>query len=206
MNVPILYRGDSDKYGIRKIHELYNPNINGGYSSSNVLLTNLQNSGNGQEIFTKKLYDLAGLHIYPGYGKTHFLSFSENKQVAMHYGSQGRNWEYHHKNCEWDFFILTLNLSGLSTCNTFKIFEGIYQIEYESALVEFNGEGRALLIDSMAYLQKIKKMGVDIKPQVFNNLKEDREWLLLPINQFNNEFSSKVSIEIISDIEYFNII
>ncbi len=64
MSIPeFLYRGDSDPKRERRLHELYNPDKNGGYSSSGLLTTNLNNSGNGKEIFDTPFHELVQQHV-----------------------------------------------------------------------------------------------------------------------------------------------
>jgi hypothetical protein len=73
-----LYRGDGDCQGIRFLHQTI---------SFSQLQTNLINSGDKRLVFTEELLNLVKRHIETGWSRTHFLSFTEDINVAFHYGS-----------------------------------------------------------------------------------------------------------------------
>ena len=199
-----LYRGDGDPDNKRKIHCLYDPNKNGGFSSSNVLMTNLNNSGNGKEIFKQPFHNLIENHVGCDWGKTHFLSFSEDIERAYYYGSKGNTYIDWTGENKWDFFVLTFSLNQLLNRKIVEIVSGIYKIDYQTFLKEFDNKASILLINVTEYFTYLLNSNIQISSEKIFNAKRDKEWLVLPINGFyNSEYSCYIATEIISRIEYF---
>lgn len=204
-NIPnFLYRGDSDSKHERSLHEQYDPNLNGGFSSSGVLLTNLNNSGCGKDIFDESFHELVQNHVDPGWKKTHFLSFSENIETAIFYGAIGQDYVPYIDENNWSFILITLSLNSSKIKSFEKIYSGIYKLTYETDLIEFNSIAILLLLDVYEYFCKLKQLKKNISRQQFENAKKDKEWLILPINYISNgEFSCKMPTDLISNIDYY---
>ena len=202
--IPDLYRGDSDPQNKRKIHQLYNPNINGGFSSSNLLISNLNNSGNGKEIFNSPFHNLVIKHVGSEWHNTHFLSFSECEERAKYYGSEGgKNYIPYIEGDIWGFFILTLSLNKLQNREISEIASGIYKVNYQTCLQEFNFQATILLINVIKYFTYLLNENVQFSETIFLNAKTDKEWLILPVNSFSNQYSFKIAADIVSKIEYY---
>lgn len=200
----LLYRGDSDPAYKRKIREFYDPNINGGYSSSGLLLTNLNNSGIGREIFETSFQNLVQRHVCPGWNKTHFLSFSECEDRALFFGSGGKKYIPWFGEKNWDFFILRFSLSSMTSIYKNEIFRGVYYMEYDTQQIEFNYRAKIILINLVEYFNALIKLNIKIAPEHLLNVKRDKEWLIIPVNEFSNgEFSCKIATECIQRIDYF---
>lgn len=201
--IPSLYRGDGDYNNIRNIKHFFSPIKNGGYPSSNVLTTNLANNGNGKEIFNTSFYELIQKHIFPSYSKTHFLSFSESVETALKYGANGRQYIQTFDD-DWDFILLSFSVKQLNNFQFRKIFDGVYFISYYTNEVYFNNNARILLVNVLEYFELLLRNSICISEQSLLNAKKDKEWLILPVNYFdNNEFSSKIPIECINEISYY---
>jgi len=202
-----LYRGDSDSKQERHLHELYNPNINGGYSSSGLLMTNLNNSGKGKAIFDTSFQELVQSHVSPGWEKTHFLSFSECEERAKFFGSGGKEYFPYMGENKWDFLLLTFSLNCMTSIYKKEIFHGVYYIEYDTSRIEFNFKAKILLMNLKEYLKELKRLNINILPEQIENVNRDKEWLILPINEFaKGEFSYKIATECINQIDYYTCI
>jgi hypothetical protein len=191
-----LYRGDSDPVDQRKLRATIN---------SGLLLTNLSSGGNGREIFTRPVKESIKNHVAIGWHKTHFLSFSENKSVALRYScAHNEVEEVDECNEHWDFAILTLDTSLFIKESINKIDAGIFVAEFLPTSKEFMPTFKVLLIDVVAYLKNI-----DIKEQDFEktleNAERDKEWLILPINPFEGQYTSKLDTGCFSDKQIFRI-
>ncbi|MBU0475428.1 MAG: hypothetical protein KKF62_14870 [Bacteroidetes bacterium] len=184
-----LYRGDSDSRNERKLKQTINQNC---------LLTNLSNSGSGREIFSNPLKNLVSKHISPGWSKTHFLSFSESKKISIKYGSRQNN------NCiltnldDWDFVVIVFSKEFIIKETIRETDEGCFILEFCTASLEFHPVYKLLAINVYIYL---------CSKNADNNLKEkaklDKEWLLLPLNRFENEYTSKLDMCCISSVEKY---
>ena len=73
----ILYRGDSDPKGIRSLKA----RIDHGQ-----FLTTLLNGGTGKKIFKAPFQNLINQHVREPWTTSHFLSFTEDENIAKRYG------------------------------------------------------------------------------------------------------------------------
>jgi hypothetical protein len=186
MTLKKLYRGDSDKAGDRILKK----SIREGF-----LCTNLISGGNPRSIFREPLLDLVKRHITPGWGKTHFLSFSEYKDKAVEFGAYGfigDHCPYYDYEDIWHFALLKFDPTNLGT--TIERERGVYVCSYTNSLIEFRDGCRILLINTVEYLKANSALNADSE---LSNAERDKEWLILPINEIllnNNivEFSAKL--------------
>jgi hypothetical protein len=200
----ILYRGDADKKGVRDLRStlhLYQ------------LQTNLLKAGTGHEIFTTPIVDLVARHVDPGWAKSHFLSFSEDKVTALRFGLDCTNeevnkelenfTEYYQQGADWSFALITIDTSFI---NWKKIGAGIYHGTYEPSLLKFAnypGVAKVILINVVkAIKENNQHLG---HPHVLSNAVRDKEWLVLPATEIamNNkmvEYSGIVDGKCISEI------
>ena len=193
----ILYRGDSDKYGDRqlKIH-----------LKNGLLCTNLISGGIGATIFNTPLVDLVKNHIYPGWGKTHFLSFTESKEKAYEYGVYG----FHGQICpffeddnNWDFALFKFTTMKLVSVNLGE--PGVFNCRYNASFKEFTDGFNIILINTFDYLHANTSFFTHLQ---IRNAERDKEWLILPTNQIllNNrffEYSAKIDMSDIIDYELY---
>ena len=189
-----LYRGDKDKENKRQLKST----INGGF-----LLTNLCGDGNGRDIFNNTFERLINKHVSIGWDKTHFLSFTTNKDTAFYYGSGDKEYYPVCPDEQWDFAVFTLKTSLFD--NIFQIENGIYQIEYPPACTEFLPTYKVILIDVLAYLQNAAtNSNIDLSDAI-SKAKKDTEWLILPTSPLRgtNEFTAKFDTYCISEKNVF---
>jgi hypothetical protein len=192
---PYLYRGDQDPQNTRKLKDTL---------GSGLLLTNLCNGGIGKEIFNQPLKKSITKHVSTGWGKTHFLSFSENKEVALHYGSQDKLFDETYELKEyWDFALLTLQTNRISQHSLKSIDNGVYSAEFPPTCKEFLPSFRMIIINVEAHLKSINDSDSCFMDAI-NKAKRDKEWLILPTFPFSNgEFSSKLDENCISETQLF---
>lgn len=179
----VLYRGDSDKYGSRKLRQT----IHHGQ-----LQTNLINGGVGRIIYETPILSLLVNHVSPGWALTHFLSFSANISIAYHYGLNDEKFKIENPedNCisgdgdDYDFALLTLHKNLV---NWIELESGVFEGKFRPSLNEFARHGidyRILLYDVYKILTNANE---DQYSTAISNSKRDSEWLLLPATnkQFN---------------------
>lgn len=187
-----LYRGDSDPKNERKLRQTINQNC---------LLTNLSNSGSGKEIFSNPLKDLVSKHISPGWNKTHFLSFSESKKISIKYG-RGQNHNYILTDLDdWDFVVVVFSKEAIIKETMVEIDEGCFICEYHTESLEFHPVYKLYAINVYIYLCSKKADN-----NLIEKAKLDKEWLILPFSQFENEYTSKLDMCCISSIEKYKAI
>jgi hypothetical protein len=176
----LLFRGDSDKQNFRKIKETFN---------SGVLLTSLSSGGVGKIIFKQPLNELIVKHIGVGWNKTHFLSFSSNKDIALKYGSDKENIEeVYNDNENWDFLLFTFSTELLIKEKIIEVSTGVYKAEFHPNCKEFLPTFTIILINCYDYLSHITEGNkLNFKKEI-NNAKKDSEWLILPANLMRNGF------------------
>lgn len=194
-----LYRGDSDVRGDRLLKSTL--------VTRRTLFTNLISNGIGSEIFKQPLIELVKRHINPGWGKTHFLSFTESPEKAISFGINEFNGEpnpifnYDEK---WDFAILEFHTNNLLTKK--NLGNGVFKCSYKSHLIEFKNGCEILLINAIEYLKA--HMELDVNSQLENAIR-DEEWLILPLNKvlLNNsivEYSAKLDMSTIIEYELYS--
>lgn len=104
-----LFRGDDDQQNISQLR----------YSSSRQHFhSNLIKGGSGIVIFTEPLLNLVNIHVLSKFDSSHFLSFTESRNVAMRYGLKLMSEKKHiieagsvpqfDNDEEWDFALLTI--------------------------------------------------------------------------------------------------
>ena len=178
----ILYRGDEDLNNIRNLKATLHH-----YQ----LQTNLLNGGQGHMIFDTPIIDLIAKHVDPGWIKTHFLSFSEDKKTALRFGmhceynvveNDLENFiEYHEDDQDWTFAIIAIDTTIISW-KAMGI--GIYEGCYKSGLNKFKffpGNSKMILInvaEAINVYPKLSNYSI-----VHENAKRDQEWLLLPASE-----------------------
>lgn len=192
-----LFRGDSDPNNKRNLKSTL---FNG------LMMTNLCNGGSGKEIFNRPLQQSINAHVSIGWDKTHFLSFSESKDIALHYGCNDNNYEeiYDEKG-DWDFALITFKTSLLDS-NIRQVGHGIYSANFIPTCKEFLPLFKILLIDVVTHLESLNILNTDLRDAIFK-AERDKEWLILPAYPFaNSEFSSKLDTNCISAIDRFKFI
>jgi hypothetical protein len=197
MNLPeYLFRGDQDQYNIRKLKSTL---------GNGLMMTNLCNGGSGRDIFNQPLKQSVNRHVSIGWDKTHFLSFSEDKSVAMHYASNGKECEETYEiNNDWDFALVTFQTCRLT--NIKQIVKGIYQAEFVPTCYEFLPSFKIILIDVVTHLKGLINLNIDLTTAIFN-AEKDKEWLILPAYPFGNgQFSSKLDTNCISETQVFKFV
>jgi hypothetical protein len=143
-------------------------------------------------------------HVNPGWKETHFLSFTECKARAEYYGSSYKNYIPYFGQPDWDFLLLTISFKNLSSLVVNEIFKGVYFIKYKTNVAGFNGLGKILLLDLVSYFNELLRINISISQAHMDNAERDKEWLILPVNDFDiDEFSCKIAADFLSDIEYF---
>jgi hypothetical protein len=192
-----LYRGDSDPNNVRWLKK----SIDEG-----MLLTNLISGGNPQEIASKPLIELVKIHIKNEWGKTHFLSFTEEENSAIRFGSFGHKGEpniYVDDTNDWDFALVKFRTNNLKEVSPIE--KGVYECDYTASLREFRNGCKLLLINTVDYLR------TNLNSNTASQLKSaerDKEWLILPTNSklFNNgkvEYSAKIDMADVFDHEKY---
>jgi len=195
----LLYRGDSDPGGIRHLNAV-RPVASRGY-----LLSNLSNSGSGNEIFIQTLISSINRHVHLGWKKTHFLSFSTSRDRAMTYASGEEKHELYPAYDEpWDAALMTLSTFSFQEI---KREEGIYYCVYESSQRILGEKIQVLLIDVVAFIKNQISLGVPNLGEALRKSTTDAEWLILPLNPGENnastELTSKLDATCISNFECF---
>jgi len=198
----ILYRGDNDWKNERSLRV----SLKGGYVQTNIL-----QGGDGREIYVEPLQSLVTKHVHPGWSKTHFLSFSSDKNIALSYAMRCTNeeaeqkFEGHFENLndtdDWNFALLE--------CSTDKIKlnllePGVYEGLFQANLLEFRQKPyRIILINVVDFL---KSTGDNQQySHAIGNAKRDQEWLILPAFEKQLNFN-KVENSGILDLNCFSII
>ncbi len=86
-----------------------------------------------------------------------------------------------------------------------EIFHGVYYIEYDTRLIEFNNRAKIVLMNLNEYFEELNRLKINVLPERIENIKRDKEWLILPVNEFaNGKFSCKIATECIAQIDYFS--
>lgn len=189
-----LYRGDADKNNSRQLKL---------HLKKRLLLTNLISGGNGNIIFSKPLIELVKEHISPGWGKTHFLSFSELKGRAFEFGEyefKGERCQYFEEDNNWDFALLTFKTSHIINCDLLEA--GVYKCNYEASFIEFSDGYKFLFVNTAEYLKANKNLNTNSQ---IEKAEGDKEWLILPTNSIllnNNRIEYSAKIDMGKSINY----
>jgi hypothetical protein len=186
----ILYRGDSDKEDNRLLRTTL---------KSLYLCTNLIKGGNGSVIFKEPLVELVKAHIN-GWGKTHFLSFSESEDTATEYGSHGLNLQYNDPD-RVNYALLKFHPDKVLKWQGKN--DGVYKGYYSSSMIKFPNGCWLYLIDTVTYLKANIHLGTAAQLSLATG---DKEWLILPANAelFNNgvvEYSTQLDMSDIIEYE-----
>lgn len=187
-----LYRGDSDPRNERKLKQTINQNC---------LLTNLSNSGSGKDIFSNPLKSLVSKHISPGWSKTHFLSFSESKKISIKYGGGKKNNYILTDLDDWSFVVIVFSKEFIIRETIKETDEGCFILEFCTNSLEFHPIYKLLAINVYRYL-----CSKNAETNLQEKAKLNKEWLLLPLGRFENEYTSKLDMCCISLIEKYKFI
>jgi hypothetical protein len=215
-----LFRGDTDPQGKRNLRTVWPGSSYGG------LLTNLSNGGSGLEIFLQPLIDSVNKHVAEGWAKTHFLSFSSSRSIAMMYAAveQKRPLLKVGVSEYWDAALTTLDTNnfvsrreveqGMFVCRysgrklignhslpiVQKIARAVANRKNGSQLVEI------LLVDVARFLDKYTQPDIS---EAINNSHRDQEWLVLPLEPSEGvlgQLTSKLDDGCIADFECFRLL
>ncbi|MFY0601954.1 MAG: hypothetical protein JXR03_19930 [Cyclobacteriaceae bacterium] len=182
-----LYRCDSDPDGKRKLKQTF---------GKGEILTNLSNGGLGREIFQFPIENLIGQHVSPGWQQTHFLSFSEDEEIALRYSTSGsEHVEYYDNDEAWDFALMIFGKSQIRNKPIKEIAKGIYLCYYAPLLISNQPFACIILIDVVKHLQYQASLIERNFDTAITNAKRDKEWLILPASPFRdnpNELTSKL--------------
>lgn len=145
-------------------------------SPSNCLFAKEIFEGNPLEVY-KPLEVLINKHIDKEWDKSHLLSFTSKKRIAMRYAlnldkeKDVENESDKSNECdrldEWDYIVTTIKLSKLNPVLT--KYTGIYNCEYHSHKI--------LLINVSEALNSID----GISPETIRKSNDDSEWLIMPL-------------------------
>lgn len=170
-----LFRGDADKTGQRLLRDTIN---------HWQLQTNLISGGYGRKIFEDPLVELINQHINIGWGKTHFLSFSEDQTTALIYGSS-LSYDTFEKvrygmildETNWSFVLMTL---GTHKLELFEKSKGIFEGRFIPSLKKFANHPfvSMLLVDAYTVLTNDPRRS--LYEQAIHNADRDKEWLIFP--------------------------
>ncbi len=191
-----LYRGDCDKDNTRQLRTTINHGL---------LMTNLSRGGNGQ-VFQKSLVELINRHVSIGWEKTHFLSFTSDKNIAFYYGGSGYMYYQTYSDDNWDFALLTLATSKFLPDSIAQIETGVYRTSYYPVCREFLPLYTIVLIDIVSFLKEIKQTNNNLSEAIYN-AERDKEWLIYPATSMrdSNEFTSKLDMGCIVEKEVYKI-
>ncbi len=174
----------------------------GSLHNSGLLLTNLISGGNGTEILNSSIIHLINRHISTGWDKTHFLSFTTNKNIALHYGSSNRAFdEVYDETLYWDFAVFTFDTTNLIQDSIKEISSGIYSAQFLPNCREFLPSYKLILIDALTHLKSITDKSVINLITAIEKAKQDSEWLVLPASPFghNGELTAKFDTACITE-------
>jgi hypothetical protein len=182
-----LYRCDCDPDGKRKLKQTF---------GKGEILTNLSNGGFGREIFQFPIENLVGQHVNPRWQQTHFLSFSEDEEIALRYSSSGSEYiEYYDNDEAWDFALMVFGKNQIRNKPIKEIAEGIYLCHYTPQLISNQPSASIILIDVLKHLKYQASLVIGKFDAAITNAKRDKEWLILPASPFRdnpNELTSKL--------------
>jgi hypothetical protein len=199
-----LFRGDSDKKGVRNLRDTI---------EHYQLQTNLLNGGNGREIKEEPLLNLIDKHVALSYSLTHFLSFTENEMTAFRFGLHCEPNEveekmfeysgYYEQNKNWSFATTTIDTHKIEWK---EIDNGIYEGLHPTTLTKFQNHTayRIICINVVTVLQ-----GQEQYFKSITNAKRDSEWLILPatnvtLNNSVTEYSGIWDVGHIAEIKKYN--
>lgn len=213
----MLYRGDADPNGVRRLRTCFPGSAYGG------LLTNLANGGDGLAFVRDSLTDLIARHVSPGWSATHFLSFSEHRTRALAFaaGAPSRQLIPSSANA-WDALLLELNTTrfvqseqidpGLYRCAFHRRVEGPLPARsipewiarrYDKANPK---PVQVLLVDAVAYFAASLASGVRGLEPALANSRRDAEWLVLPLDvapEIQGERTCRLDDGCIESVECF---
>lgn len=168
---------------------------------SDFIHTNMINGGNPNDIY-KPLEQLLVKHIDKGWPKTHFLSTTDKLKIArkyaLHFDDADKANEYFDnylykcspsKGDDWKYLIAKICLKNVDFKETEN--SGVYLGCY------YNNE-----IHSMLLINVIKAIS-EHNSEAYKKAKEDKEWLILPLDQIEVGISAKFKLPKGSILEYF---
>ncbi len=149
-----LYRGDQDPVNKRDLKATL---------GSGLLLTNLCKGGIGKEIFNQPLKKSINAHVAIGWNKTHFLSFSENKETAFYYASNDKEYEETYEvKVPWDFTLMTFQTDRLTENSITQIDKGLFSAQFFPTCKKFLPSFKVFLIDVITHLKNIDNLHIDL--------------------------------------------
>ena len=190
-----IYRGDRDPNGFRKLRETI---------GKGEVFTNLIDSGIGREIFEIPLRESIRKHVEHEWNRTHFLSFSSDKQIGFKYGTSSEG--YYEDNDDWDFVIFTFDKNRLIQDSVSEREPGIFYCEYNPCMLINKPKFKILLIDVLVNLRFHKQNGHSNLDGAIEKAETDKEWLILPITVMRDcstEFTGKLDQNCFSLIQKF---
>lgn len=215
-----LFRGDADERQKRQLRDSWCR----GY-----LLTNLANHGVGKDVFSAQLKALVVRHINGVWSKTHFLSFSDDRDVAERFarGRAGRRIALlPPEQTPWDSSVLTVDTSVMNRMD--QIADGFYRASFRVAATHRPGcnplliiphalepaatavpERTLLLVDVVRALEGAG--GGEHVRDALAKARRDAEWLLLPTDLMSklnaegapDEFTAKIETTVISSLDKY---
>lgn len=167
-------------------------------------MTNLSHGGNGQKIFREPLIELVNKHVSTGWGKTHFLSFTTEKEIAFFYAAGESFYHRTHSDDNWNFAIFTLDTSRFIPDSIEQVDTGIYKAKYYPACREFLPFYTIVLIDVSTCLKNVRNTANNTT-EAISNAERDKEWLIFPATAMRNshEFTSKLDTGCIVEKEVY---
>lgn len=194
----LLFRGDRDDAATRQLRQTWH---------SGYVLTNLANGGSGREIFSQPLVELATRHVDVGWAKTHFLSFSANRQVAEGFakGPSAANktlvalppetepWETSILTFEWGRLQRVASVGAGVLVGEFpdddRYTTNVPLMAQIARKIEASKKPgvtmvRLLLIDVVTSLSHAASSGVSGLDSALAKARRDEEWLVLPMDPF----------------------
>lgn len=213
----MLYRGDADPNGVRRLRTCFPGSGYGG------LLTNLSSGGDGLAFVRASLAELIARHVAPGWSATHFLSFSAHRSTALVFaaGIPSRQLLVSNERA-WDALLIGLDTSrfiesqevgaGVYRCAFHRRVEGALPAPSIPEWIARRFEKatpkpvRVLLVDAVTYFSSSLESGVRGLEAPLANSQRDAEWLVLPLDaapEIQGERTSMLDDGCIKSVECF---
>lgn len=214
-----LYRGDADSRCERQLVATW------GKAG---LLTNMSQGGNGKALLATPFVQAINQHVFTGWTKTHFLSFSEDINIARGFavGRSGKRIQAPISNF-WQAAVLTLSKSNMTSISPVgsPVIPGVWHCKYKAhhtvghadnlgdalgrVLANKNNpvkEANIWIVDVVTLLNYYKRQGVPSLDPAIGFATGDKEWLVLPIDpcpSIHGELTAIVDDHCISKCEKY---